>query len=240
MPLVPAREVLSEREQKGVDDGVARDDDLLARHAFAEQVLRGPECGREVQIGDGREHPAVGFLGIGMAAIEAAQPRLDVRDGDAPVKSGEGGAKGARRVSLHDDPVGLLALEQRVEPGHRAAHDVVERLAGQHDVEIDVRHDSERIQDLVQHLAVLPGHDDAQFEAIVFADPPDDRQEFHGFRPRTENRGNRDGWMLHSLDRPRPRDIAGRRASCRVLRFNLTTWFSIARCPKVPGRARPS
>ena len=143
-----------DREQR-VDDGVARQEDLLAGHVLGLERPGGPPRRDEVGGGDEIHDAAVHLLGKRMLEVARAQPGLDVADADAPVERGERRAHRRRRVALHEEPVGLLAGEHRVEAGEDARGELVRRLVGPHQVEVDVGREREEREHLVEHLAML-------------------------------------------------------------------------------------
>ena len=96
--------------------------------------------------------------------VAGAEARLEVDDRDLPVEGGEAADEGGGRVALHDDRVGALGLEERRQSIERACRHRGERLARRAEIEIVVRDDSEQVEHLREHLAVLPGHDDDRLE----------------------------------------------------------------------------
>jgi hypothetical protein len=89
-----------------------------------------------------------------------------VADLDPPVEGRQRGRHGGRRVSLDEDPVGLLGGEDLVEGGQHPRGELAGRLVGPHQVEVDVRIDLEQTQDLIQHLAVLGRRAEPDGEAL--------------------------------------------------------------------------
>src|SRR5262249_61702974 len=117
----------------------------------------GGRGGDEERVRD-EVHPArVHLLGEGVLEVTGAQARLDVADAHAAVEGGEGRAHGGRRVPLHEQPVGPLLLEHRVERREGARRERVHRLVGGHQVEVDVGRQGEQAERLIEHVAGLRG-----------------------------------------------------------------------------------
>ena len=79
---------------------------------------------------------------------------------DAAVERRQGPHEARRGVALHEHEIRSDLWEERREPVERPDGDVRKRLLLRHDPEVVVRDDREQRQHLVQHLAVLGGHDD--------------------------------------------------------------------------------
>ena len=92
------------------------------------------------------------------------RPGFNVADGNPRVKSRQRAAQSSRRVALHVDDIGLRIghhrLQRRENPRRRRG----QRLAGSHRVEIVIRNNAKDFQHLVEHLAMLRGHRDANIE----------------------------------------------------------------------------
>jgi hypothetical protein len=100
-----------------------------------------------------------------MIDVVAAQARLDMGDGHLAIIGGEGCDHRGGGVALHDHPVGLLRIEHRAKGAEQPCGQPIERLAGGHDVQVDIGRDARELHHLVQHLAMLRRHHDAGVEA---------------------------------------------------------------------------
>jgi len=104
------------------------------------------------------------------------------------VKGRDRGAEGRRRVALNEQPVRGVIREDAVQGLEGARGDLVGRLVGAHEVEVDVGPDLEEIEDLVEHLAVLRGRADDGLEARGLPlEAADDRGELDRLRPRSHD-----------------------------------------------------
>ena len=109
--------------------------DALGRDAFAREVVGRRAFGRVEQIGDLVGQHAVDLLRH--VAVEAAQSRLDVDDGDALLARDQ--AARERRVDVADDDD--AARREIVEHGLEAPHDLggLHRMRAGADLQVDVR-----------------------------------------------------------------------------------------------------
>jgi hypothetical protein len=181
----------AQRAPQRIDDGVAREDDLLGRHGFAQQIGASAEGRREVQVRQARREQAVGLLREGAAAIAGAQPGLDVADGDAGIERRQRAGEGGRRVALHQHPVGRDARKHGGEPFDAACHHVGQCLAGPHQVEIDVGAQSELVHHVVDELAMLARADHADIVNVRLR--PCGKHhgcKLDGLRSRADDRGD--------------------------------------------------
>ena len=149
--------VLARDREQCVDDGVAGQEDPAVRHVLGHEGPGGAARRHEVRVGDEVHHAPVHFLGERVLEVAGAQAGLDVADAHATVEGGDRGAHRRRRVALDEQPVGLLAGEDRVDSGEHARREGVHRLVGTHEVEVDVGLQGEEREHLVEHLAVLRG-----------------------------------------------------------------------------------
>ncbi|MCY1539258.1 hypothetical protein D9M68_748370 [compost metagenome] len=148
----------------GIDHGVAAGHDVAGRDALGQQVGAGLGRGREMPLGQARDHGPVGLFRKRAVAVAGAQARLDVGDRDALVKRGQGGGKRGGGVALHDHDLRPLL-------GQGLAHAFDERggqcgqgLVRAHQRKLDVGAHAKTVQCLVQHLAVLAGGADQQLD----------------------------------------------------------------------------
>jgi len=103
-------------------------------HALAQQVLPGGLGGGKVQVGHHAGDPAVYFLRERLPFVAGAQPGLDVAHLHPVVKSRQAGRQHCGGVALHQNPVGLLARQHRVQLGEHARRQRSQGLVGLHQV----------------------------------------------------------------------------------------------------------
>lgn len=151
---------------QGVDAGVAGDPDLRFRLALVEQVLLGRLRGGEVVLAHDVDDLTVELLRPGTVDVVRAQAGLDVPHGDLQVEACECGGEAGRGVSVDQDDVGPLVLEDGLELDQHVARHVEQSLARLHDRQVVVGCHVEDAQHLVEHLAVLAGHGHDGLELI--------------------------------------------------------------------------
>lgn len=151
---------------QGVDTGVAGDPDLGLGLALGEEVLLAGLRGGEVVLAHDVYRLAVELLGPGAVDVVRAQAGLDVPHRDLQVEACECGGEAGRGVSVDQDHVGPLVLEDGLELEQHVARNVEQRLAGLHDRQVVVGSHAEDAQHLVEHLAVLARHGDDCLELI--------------------------------------------------------------------------
>lgn len=152
---------------QGIDSGVAGDPDLRLRLALVQKVLLAGLSGGEVVLAHDVDGLAVELLGPGTVDVVRAQARLDVAHGDLKVKARESRGEAGRGVSMDQDDIGPLALEDGPELEQHVARHVEQRLAGLHDRQIVVGGHAEDAQNLVEHLAVLARHGHDGLELLL-------------------------------------------------------------------------
>ena len=154
-PAVPPGDL-----QERVDDRVPGDENAGRRHPLRFEVFAGGRGRRKMEVGQHGRHPPVHLLGERLVLVRGPQPRLDVSHRDAAVEGRQGPPEARRGVSLHEHEIRSDLWKERRQPVERPNGDVRKRLLLRHDPEVVVRDDREQRQHLVQHLAVLGGHDD--------------------------------------------------------------------------------
>lgn len=87
-----------------------------------------------------------------------AQAGLDVPNGNLQVEACERRGEAGRGVTVDQNHVGPLVLEDGLELEQNVARHVEQRLARLHDRQVVVGSHVEDAQNLVQHLAVLARH----------------------------------------------------------------------------------
>ena len=91
---------------------------------------------------------------------------------------------------MHQKPV-IGAVGQDIpQRGQDRGGDIGQVLPRLHDVQIDIGHDAEQRQNLIQHLPVLAGDADMHLQAGGGLQGLDDRRHLDGFRPGPKNDQN--------------------------------------------------
>lgn len=143
---------------QGVDAGVSGDPDLRLGLALAEQVLSARLRRGEVVLAHDVDGLAIKLLRPGAVDIVRAKARLHMPNGDLQVEASERRGEAGRGVTVDQDNVGPLVLEDGLELEQHVARHVEQRLARLHDRQVVVGSHVEDAQHLVEHLAVLAGH----------------------------------------------------------------------------------
>ncbi len=81
---------------------------------------------------------------------------------------------------------GLDALEERIHSFEHGRRDVAERLFLLHDAKVVIHGEREGLDDLVQHLPVLPGEAHEHVETPAAPEFQHDGSHLDGFRPGAE------------------------------------------------------
>ena len=151
---------------KGVDSRVAGDPDLRLRLALVQKVLLAGLSGGEIVLAHDIDRLAVELLRPGAVDVVRAQAGLHMPHGDLQVEARERRGEAGRGVAVDQDHVGPLVFEHGPELEQHFARNVEQRLARLHDRQVVVGLHVEDAQNLVEHLAVLPGHGHDGLELI--------------------------------------------------------------------------
>lgn len=143
---------------QGVDAGVAGDPDPGLGLALPEQILLARLRRGKVVLAHDVDRLAVELLRPGAVDIVRAQAGLDVAHGNLKVKARERRGEAGRGVSVDQDDIGPLVLEDGPELEQHVARHVEQRLARLHDRKVVVRSHAEDTQHLIEHLSMLAGH----------------------------------------------------------------------------------
>ena len=173
--LVPDGDPGLHRAHQGVDAGVAGDDDALTADAFPLQVVPALLGRRQMKGADPCRDAAIGLLRERGGDVAAAEPRLQVDDGDVTVEAGQGRRGDGGGVALDHDGIRALHLENRIEQRDDVGHDLVEGLARCENIQVVRRGDPQNLTHLIQHLAVLPRDHRDRLEARILLQTTDDR-----------------------------------------------------------------
>ncbi|MCY1284253.1 hypothetical protein D9M70_331500 [compost metagenome] len=153
--------------EQSVDHGIAGNEDLFPADSFRDQVgLRGLRW-REVPIGQYGSELAVALFRPGRKEVAGAQPRFHVRHRDLLVIGRKAGNEGCSGISVYEHHVWLELAEYAFHPLQDVAGDVGKVLARPHDVQVEVGPDTEQVEYLVKHFAVLAGDANLDLEALV-------------------------------------------------------------------------
>ena len=125
--------------------------------ALGQQGVAGGDGGRPQHLGQAVGEAAVGLLRVGIVEGVGAQAGFHVGHGDLAVEGGECGGERGGRVAVHQHHVGALGVKEGLQPLEDRRGDVRERLGSAHHAEIVVDGQAERVDHLVEHLAVLTG-----------------------------------------------------------------------------------
>ena len=200
--------VLPHRCFQCVDGGVAGNVDRAFVLALAEEILLRQLGRREIVSADDADRLPVEFLRVRAVNVVGTQACFDVADRDLQVETGQSGHEGGRRVAVDEDNVWSDRFEDFLDAVQDVRRDVEQRLLVLHNREIVVRHDSERFQHLIEHLAVLPGDADEGVDFAVPLEFIDERAHFYRFGSRSEDEHD----FLH---RNAPFKCDKRRGDCR-------------------------
>lgn len=88
-------------------------------------------------------------------------------DGHPLVISSKAGRKRGRGVAMHEHDVSSVLSQHTTQTQQDVAGDVGQVLAWLHQIQIEVGLDVEKTEHLVEHLAVLGGDTDADFETRI-------------------------------------------------------------------------
>lgn len=118
------------RGDDGVDHGVPGHHDPVGRHPLGEQVAAGGMGGRQMEIAQLGDHPAVGLLGERTARVAGAQPGLHVHDGDLGEERGHRPGQRGRGVSLDEHRAYVGCAQPAAEPAEQTGRQLGDRPRG--------------------------------------------------------------------------------------------------------------
>ncbi len=175
------------RQQQCINRRVTSDVDPVWGHPLRQQVQPAPRCRGKVQVCEVAGEHAVSFLGPRCFQVKRPQACLNVPDGHAAVKRGQRRGKHGRCVPLNKDQAWPLLGIYPVQPDQCSRGKIRQRLVGQHQIQIHVRANPERLKDLVKHLPMLRGDHDGKFHGVRSLKSADDGDQLNGFRARPES-----------------------------------------------------
>ncbi len=172
--------------EQGIDHHVADEVDPVAGDPFPREVLVGRGLRGEQEIGHRVRQHAVDLLRHG--PIEAAEPRLHVRQPETELVRGEGSGQSGVHVAHHEDEIGPSGSEHGLEAQHdlsdlgdgaRSLHVEIHIRAGKLEVgEEGVRHGS---------VIMLARVDQDRAHRRPRVELADDRCDLHEIGPGADN-----------------------------------------------------
>ena len=174
---------------EGINDGIARHEDApLGNPLRREVVVR--RCGRCKMKGrDTAREPPIHLLGERRIDVMRTQSRLDMPDRNLMIVRSKRPRKGCRRITVDKHEIRAILLEYFVDAHHRSCRDVKEGLPRRHDIEVIIRHDVEKMQYLIQHLAMLRRDQRFRFDFVrMLHELHDDGRHLDRFGARAKNR----------------------------------------------------
>ena len=153
-------------------------DDAPAFEAFYDRIER---CGER------RYDAPIAFFRVRAREIAAAKSRLHMRHGDQPVVRRERGRHRRGGVALHHHPVRPLGVHRFADRLQQPCGQRVERLAGLHDVQVDIARDPGEAKHLIQELAMLAGRAQDRPKGAPFPERLYEREELDRFRTRADD-----------------------------------------------------
>ena len=108
---------------------------------------------------------SVEFLRKGGGEVVGPQSRLHMSHGNLQVETGQSGGKGGGGIPVDEDEVRLHLLQDRPHSGEDGGGNVKESLSLPHNGKVIVGDDLKNLQNLIQHLPVLPRDADSHLKA---------------------------------------------------------------------------
>ena len=181
---------------EGVDDGVARDEDV-PMGLLIQEVLLAERGGREVVGGDAPGDLPVHLLRPGAVDVVGAEARFDMAHGDLLVERGERSRRAGGRVAMDQDHIWLHLRKHIAHPREHPRRHIIQVLPLLHDIQVEVRLHLEDPQHLVQHLPMLPRHAHDRLKLLrILLELLHQRAHLDGLRPGPENEHD----FFHSFD----------------------------------------
>ena len=150
---------------KGIDDGIAGDEDL-AMGLFLQEVLLTERGRRKVVGGNASGNLTIHLLRPRTVNVVGSESGFDMANGDLLIEGRERSSGAGSRVAMDKDHIGLNFFQHITHPRKHASSDVIEVLPLLHDIQVIVGLNLKYLEHLVQHLAVLTGHANYRFKLI--------------------------------------------------------------------------
>ena len=183
-------------------------------------------------IGDLRDDLPVHLFRPRLLNVAASKACLDVRNRNAAIIGGERADHGAGRVALHDDPIWPSAVVDFADRQQKPRAQLVQRLIGSHDVEIEIRLDPGQGENRIKEIAMLRGHADRGAEIFLRIEFVNDGIELQRLRARSND--HKDIFLHQWMSSVRPLRPAGKPA----LRKHDAAHLAIGLARFRPGPAR--
>ena len=200
--------IRAHRRAHGVDDGVARAEDLTL-YGLTAQIIHIGRRWREVQRRNIADERAVHLLREGGIPVIGPQARLDMADRDLLIKGRQRPGKRRGRVAVHQNEVRLRLLQGLLHAEQGARCDGRQRLLLLHDIQVILRRQTEDLHNGVQHLAVLARKAADTLKFRPLRQRLHQRGHFDRLRPRAE-----DGHHLNFLHAISPPAFPWSRPAC--------------------------
>ncbi len=198
--LILELKIIIHRMMQRIDNRIAGHEYALRRHGLAQQVLLARLRRSEVEISDATGQLAVHLLRERRIFVIRAQSGLDMANSRLMIVGSQRTGKRRRRIAMDEHDIRLSLGQDLVQALHRPRRDVEQRLPLRHDIEIIVRMDVEKRQNLVQHFAVLGRHrHDGLYLVGMLRELQHDRSHLDRLRTRPEDRHDFDFLLFHVL-----------------------------------------
>ena len=162
--------------------GIPSDIDVAFGNPFRYQICARRIGRGEMQRGRAGRNASVDFFREGAGEVKGAEPRLDVPHGNALIKCRKRGRRHRGGVAL-DQHEGGLDRKKGVDQRRQGARgEDAQVLPVLHQSKVDVRHDAEDVEGLMEHFPVLRGGDHNRLEVRHGAKRRVHRRHLNGFR----------------------------------------------------------
>ena len=131
---------------------------------------------------------AVHFLRIRRIFIAGTQTSLHMAYRNLCIEGCQSASKGRRGVTMYKHHIRLSLFHNRLQAHQRTRSHIVQRLAGGHNVQIIVRLNTEQVEHLIQHFAMLCSNSNNRLDIFrILAHCQHQRTHFNSFRTSSEN-----------------------------------------------------
>ena len=139
-----------------IDNRIAGYKNVAVRLTFLQQVLTAHLRRGKVEPADQIHGLTVKLLREGRIQVVGAQPRLHMAHGNLHIKAGQGGDKGGGRIPMHQRHIRLFRFQNGFQLFQNGNGYIKQGLLFLHNAQVVIRLYMETIQNLIQHLPVLP------------------------------------------------------------------------------------
>jgi hypothetical protein len=180
---VQHRRVRGAEQVQRIDDGISGNRAPLGIEAVPQQVRLRLRSGRQQDRRNRVDHLPVGLFRKRIGKVAAAQPRLDMRDGDPRIEARERRGHGRRRVALDDNDVGTAVYKVPTEFAHYVAGRIRKRAADRSNGKRLISGQPKGGQRGTADFTVLSGSDETDTKLVrPLSQGLDHRSEFDRFR----------------------------------------------------------